>query len=236
MRFSVTSALGAMNAIVLFTSSCLADEAHHPRPDPKRFSKEIEKFTLAEVDHPVKKGGIVFTGSSSIRLWGDLSKVFPDLPVINRGFGGSVANDLIVYAQEVALRYEPKVLVVYEGGNDLNAKLTPEEALADETQFIELVHAKLPKTRVIVNSVKYAPVRIKQLDSVKALNVLLENWCKGKSWVTWLESSNYLLGEDGQPHEELYRADRLHLNDAGYAKWKALLDPVLHKVWAEANS
>ncbi len=235
MNFPAFVVTGAIGIFLVISSAGLADEAAHPRPDPKRFTKDIEKFTVLDAESPAKKGGIVFTGSSSIRLWGDLTKVFPDLPVLNRGFGGSVANDLIVYANEVALRYEPKVLVVYEGGNDINAKLTPKEALADEAKFIELVHAKLPQTRVIVNSVKYAPVRAMQMDSVKALNVLLEAWCKDKPWVTWVEASNYVLSADGQPREELYRKDRLHLNDEGYAKWKAILDPVLHQVWAEAN-
>lgn len=213
----------------------MADEAAHQRPNPARLAKEIAKFTDDDAKTPPEKGGIVFTGSSSIRLWGDLTKVFPGLPVMNRGFGGSVANDCIVYANEIALRYEPKLLVVYEGGNDINAKLTPAEAFADETKFIEMVHAKLPTTRVIVCSTKVAPSRVKQIESVKQLNVLFEQWCKEKPWTTFLEATQYLFGSDGQPLEELYRTDRLHLNDAGYAKWKEILDPVLHKVWAEAS-
>ena len=213
-----------------------ADEAApHKRPDPARFAKDIAKFDDEEKSNPPPRGGIVGTGSSSMRLW-DLKKAFPDLPVLNRGFGGSVANDLIVYAENVVLRYQPKILIVYTGSNDINAKLTPQEALADYTKFLELVHAKLlPTTKIIVCSVKYAPVRIKQMDDVKALNVLLENYTKGKDWLRWVESSRYVLREDGQPDEALYRKDRLHLNDDGYAKWNAIIGPVLREEWAKVK-
>ncbi|MEI6536741.1 MAG: GDSL-type esterase/lipase family protein, partial [Verrucomicrobiaceae bacterium] len=173
-------------------------------------------------------------GSSSVRFW-KVNEAFPDLPVLNRGFGGSVANDLIAYADEVVLRYKPKVLVVYTGGNDLHAKLTPGESFDDYTKFLMLAHEKLPAMRVIVSSVKVAPIRATEIESVKKLNALLEEWAKDKSWVRWVEATNYLIGNDGQPLENLYRSDRLHLNDDGYAKWNSIIGPVIREEWARVN-
>ena len=40
---------------------------------------------------------IVFTGSSSIRLWEDLQQRFPKHQVLNTGFGGSQAADLLLH-------------------------------------------------------------------------------------------------------------------------------------------
>jgi lysophospholipase L1-like esterase len=212
-----------------------ADEAAHERPDPARFAKSIADFDKSDEESPPAKDGIVFTGSSSVRFW-KVTEAFPDLPVLNRGFGGSVANDLVVYADKVVLRYHPKVLVVYTGSNDLHAKLTPAETLSDYTKFLQLVHEKLPQTKVIVCSVKVAPVRASEMSQVKALNGLLEAWVEDKPWITWIESTQYLIGEDGQPIDKLFRStDHLHLNDEGYAKWNAIVSPVLHRVWAEAN-
>ena len=213
----------------------LATPTGTKRPDPKRFEKEIAKFDAQFEEKPVK-GGIVFTGSSSIRLW-KVEESFPGLPVLNRGFGGSVANDLIVYADKVVFRYEPKVLVVYTGSNDINAKLTVEEAFKDYTSFLNLVHEKLPKTRVIVNPVKVAESRLKQIPDVKKLNGLLEGWAKeNTAWVRWVESTGYLMDENGKPKAEYYRKDKLHLNDAGYAKWNAIIEPVLKEEWERASA
>lgn len=198
-----------------------------PRPDPARLAKEIAAFAAAEPP----KGGIVFTGSSSIRRWTTLKQDFPGLPVLNRGFGGSVANDLIVYADTVVFRHRPKVLVVYTGSNDLNAKLTPKEALADYTKFLTLVNEKLPKTRVVVTSVKIAEKRITQIPQVHELNRLLEAWVKGKKWARYVESTSYLADAEGKPIREYYVDDLLHLSPAGYAKWTAILNPILREEW-----
>jgi len=204
-------------------------------PSAERFAKEIAKFDAEETSsNPPPRGGIVFTGSSSVRFW-KVNEAFPTLPVINRGFGGSVAHDLVVYADRVVVRYQPKVLVVYTGGNDLHAKMTPREAWGDYTTFLTYVHEKLPKTRVIVNSVKPAPVRITEVEKVKELNKLLQAWCAEQPWITWVDSAAYLWESDGKLKENLYRPDRLHLNEAGYAQWNELFRPVLEKSWAEAQ-
>jgi len=66
-----------------------------PRPDPARFASEIDAFAKQNPG----RGGIVFTGSSSIRLWANLKEDFPDLPVTNRGFGDCISNDLTASAR-----------------------------------------------------------------------------------------------------------------------------------------
>ena len=36
-----------------------------------------------------------------------------------------------------------------------------------------------------------------------------------------------MLGPDGMPREELFLADRLHMNARGYALWRDLLMPIV---------
>ncbi len=222
-------------ALILFALSALSAQFSSaqstPRPKPERFAKDIAAFAKQEA----AKGGIVFTGSSSNRRWTTLTNDFPGLPVLNRGFGGSVANDLIVYADTVVLRHEPKILVTYTGSNDLNAKLTTQEALEDYTKFLNLVHEKLPQTKVILTSVKIAQKRVTQIPQVHELNRLLESWAKDKPWVRYVDSTSYLADEKGQPIREYYVDDLLHLSPKGYAKWTAILTPILREEWAKVN-
>lgn len=201
------------------------------RPKPERFAKDIAKLAK----QPASQGGIVFTGSSSIRLWTDLAKDFPDLPVVNQGFGGSVANDLIVYADTVVLRHQPKLLVTYTGSNDLNAKLTVTEALADYTRFLNLIHEKLPKTRVILTSVKIGEKRLSQIPQVLELNRQLEAWAKTQDWVRYVDCTSYLADAKGHPIRQYYRDDLLHLSPEGYAAWTKILSPILHEEWAKVQ-
>jgi len=45
------------------------------------------------------KETIVFTGSSSIRQWESLQERFPNQQIVNTGFGGSQASDLLQYSK-----------------------------------------------------------------------------------------------------------------------------------------
>ena len=202
-----------------------------PRPNPARYVSEIAAFAKQEPE----KGGIVFTGSSNIRLWPNLHADFPGLPVLNRGFGGCLANDLIVFFETIVARHEPKIVVTYAGGNDLEEKLTVQEAFGDYTQFLTAIHERLPKTRVILNSVKIAPRRALRIPQVHEFNRLLETWATGKDWVRFLDSSSYLADPLGQPVPAYFSEDQLHLTPAGYAQWQAILAPVLREEWAKVK-
>lgn len=222
--------------LVLAMVACATIFAEQPkaitkRPDPKRFAKDIAGFAAQEPE----KGGIVFTGSSSIRLWSSLKEDFPGLPVLNRGFGGSIANDLIAYIDTLIFRHEPKIIVTYTGSNDLNAKLSVQEAFNDYTRFLKLVHERLPKTRVILTSVKVSERRLDQLEKVLEINRQLETWASTTDWVRYVDCNSYLMDADGKPIREYYRDDLLHLSPEGYEKWKAILDPVLREEWAKLN-
>ena len=114
-----------MRLAMCFLFALFLPKNETPDPDPKRFAEAIAKFTEADQANPPAKGGIVFTGSSSIRRW-DLAKSFPKLKPLNRGFGGSHFSDSNHYLEETVLRYEPSVLVVFNGSNDLWKKKPPD--------------------------------------------------------------------------------------------------------------
>lgn len=197
------------------------------RPNPERFAREIAAFARQQPE----KGGIVFTGSSSIRIWPDLKTDFPGLPIVNRGFGGCVANDLIVHFETVVARHEPKLIVAYAGGNDIAEKLTVREAFADYTKFLDLSHQRFPQARIILNSVKIAPVRARQIPQVHELNQLLQTWAADRDWLRYVDATSYLADSTNLPIASYFLEDQLHLNPSGYAKWQAILDPILREEW-----
>ena len=72
-------------------SSVFAQEA--PDPDPNRFADSFAAFAQQDKDHPFAKGGIVFVGSSSVRML-DIPRYFPGIVALNRGFGGAHISDI----------------------------------------------------------------------------------------------------------------------------------------------
>jgi hypothetical protein len=100
--------------------------------DPLRFAEEVKKFENTAGQYPTENR-IVFTGSSSIRLWVDFKSYFPNHNVINTGFGGSETSDLLHYKDLLTDQFKPRQVFIYEGDNDINAG---EDGLA---VFLELI-------------------------------------------------------------------------------------------------
>ena len=105
-----------------------AGEGPPADPDPNRFAAEIKAFAEWDSRNAVPADPVLFVGSSSIRLW-RTHESFPDLPVVNRGFGGSQVSDLLHFADRVVFPYKPSVIVFYAGDNDLAAGKSAQRGL-----------------------------------------------------------------------------------------------------------
>src|SRR6188768_1853414 len=80
------------------------------QPAQQRWDPEIQKFEAADNEKMPASGGVVFVGSSSVRLW-KVAEAFPNANAINRGFGGSGAADAAYYADRIVTKYEPRLIV-----------------------------------------------------------------------------------------------------------------------------
>ena len=200
-----------------------------PDPDPARFANEIAAFDAADAKAAPEKGGIVFTGSSSIRLL-DLNKVFPSLKALNRGFGGSHISDVNHYLDRCLLRYEPSLVVFYCGGNDLWDKKSPEQVEEDFAEFRRRLFEKVAEAKLIVMAVRPSPARESIRDKEADLNARFKKAAEADKRITYVAGScDRFLDKDGKAIPELFVADGLHMSDAGYAIWKELLTPLLPK-------
>ncbi|WP_367870195.1 GDSL-type esterase/lipase family protein [Luteolibacter sp. Populi] len=208
----------------------------HAAPDTKqeRFANEIAAFDAADAKSPPEKGGIVFTGSSSIRLL-NIPEVFPGIQALNRGFGGSQISDVNTHLERCVLRYEPALVVFYCGGNDLWDKKTPEQVEKDFTEFRTRLFKRVPEAKLIVLAVRPSIQRV-SIKAIEAdLNARFKKAAEADKRITYLaDSCDRYLDKDGKPIPELFVADGLHMSKAGYAIWKDFLTPYL-KVPAMAH-
>jgi hypothetical protein len=118
---------------------------------PEKWAKAIDAFTTADQTNPPPRDAVVFVGSSSIVRWASLQKDFPGVKAVNRGFGGSELADSVFYADRIVIPYQPRLVVLYAGENDLQNGRAPEAVLADFKAFVAKVHAALPKTRIVLS-------------------------------------------------------------------------------------
>lgn len=197
-----------------------------PAPAADKWEKTIGQFEAQDQTSPPPKDAVLFVGSSSIRLW-DLKQSFPDLATINRGFGGSQMSDVVRYTRRLITPYKPRLIVLYEGDNDLAAKETPELVAADFDALLKIVRADLPTTPLVVIGTKPSPKRWAIIDQQRALNRLLAERCAKDGHANFLDVEKPMLGDDGQPKASLFCDDNLHMNAEGYKLWTTLLAPHL---------
>jgi lysophospholipase L1-like esterase len=225
-----------LNALALATITLCAQAAEPAKSTTSttaasKWEKSIAEFEAKDKQSPPPKDAVLFVGSSTIRLW-DTDRSFPDLVTINRGFGGSQMSDAAHFARRLINVYRPRVVVLYEGDNDLGAKKTPQQVAEDFDSLLKTVRADLPTTPIIVIGIKPSPKRWALIDQQRAANKLLADRCEKDGHATFLSVEKPMLGDDGQPKASLFREDDLHLSDEGYKLWNSLVGPAIQKALA----
>lgn len=223
----MTLRLLALTFLVLAPVLRADDKAPVKPHDYAKWEKEIAAFEQADAKNPPDRGGIVFVGSSSIRLWKTLAEDFPQHRVLNRGFGGSEIADSSYFAERIILPYAPRLVVLYAGGNDLNSGKPPEQVIADFKTFFATVRAKLPDAEIAYISSAGNPARWAQVERVKAVNTSIEAFLKDQPRAKFIDVFHRMLGDDGLPRPEIFVADKLHMNAEGYKLWTEIIRPLL---------
>ncbi len=192
----------------------------------ERWQAELAAFEAADRVSPPPSGGIVFVGSSTIRLW-DLAKSFPDLKTINRGISGSSMSDAVRHAPLLVIPYQPRVVVIYAGDNDIDNGTTSELVAVQFERFVRLVRASLPGVRRVSIGIKPSPDRWDVVERIRLVNSLIRAQAVHDDGVAFVDVDNAMLGWDERPRRELFVSDGLHLTPAAYDLWAALLRPLL---------
>ncbi|MGV3561287.1 SGNH/GDSL hydrolase family protein [Larkinella arboricola] len=192
------------------------------------YENEIKAFEEQDKTTPAPKNAILFTGSSSIKLWQSLKTDFPDKVVLNRGFGGSKLTDVIHFADRAIIPYKPKQIIIYVGENDVaTGTVTAQEVYDRFVTLFTKIRKSLPKTPIVFISMKPSPSRRKYLPITIEANKLIKDYLAKQSRADYLDIYTPMLDATGQIRGELFRADSLHMNPKGYEVWTEKLKPLL---------
>jgi len=220
--FDARLLIACATAIAVGSAAGGADPSQLEPADPARFASEIDAFESYDRKNSWPPDAVLFVGSSSIRLW-QTAESFPNLPVINRGFGGSHTSDVNHFVERIVLKYRPRTIVFYCGDNDIFAGIPPERVFADFQEFVSLVHRTLPTTRIVYLSIKPSPSRWRLWPQMQRVNTLVSQLTARDHQLTFVDIATPMLGKDGKPRRELFLDDGLHLNATGYRLWSEIL-------------
>ena len=187
--------------------------------DPLRFKSEIDSLSKLNIDAEPGNKILLFTGSSSIRMWKDVQAYFPEYYTINTGFGGSQMSDLFYFLHEVVLQYSPDQVFIYEGDNDVSNGKKPGKIIKDYKIVIEAIHKSLPGIMVNLISPKPSLARWELRHEYGKLNNRIRKLAAQNDRVIFIDVWPVMLDSNGYPVEDLFLEDGLHMTPAGYKLW-----------------
>lgn len=170
-----------------------------------------------------KTDKVVFYGSSSIRLWTTLASDFPEIGMLNLGFGGSTLAACAWFFERLIVPLAPKAVIFYAGDNDLGDGRHPEEVYLFFCAFAEKMNRLLPGVPLTFLSIKVSPARWNIAKDIQTTNKLIRTELDKMSNWRYVDMTTPLLAADGKPRREFFENDGLHLNPNGYRVWQQAL-------------
>ncbi len=195
------------------------------------FINEIKAFRRADSITAPPKNAILLIGSSSFTNWKDVAKYFPDQTIINRGFGGSSLPHMIMYAEDVIFKYNPKQILIYCGENDLTGgpTITADTIFERLKNLHQLIRSKYKKVPIAYISMKPSPSREKYLETMQKGNAMIKSFMEHEKRSSYIDVYSSMLDENGKILTHIFLSDKLHMNAEGYKIWQGVIAPYLVK-------
>jgi lysophospholipase L1-like esterase len=226
LRRTAAAVTLAVLASVLPAHTIAADAPAAVASPASRWQSSLEEFAAADKAKKPLGRGVLFVGSSTIRMWTTMVADFRDVPIIiNRGYGGSTLEDSSHMVRQLVTQYQPSHVLVYAGENDLQEGRTPAQVLASMKRLVGGVRAELPGARITFISIKPSPSRATILPAVRASNALIQEYLLSQYNADYIDVFTPMVGPDGKLRAELFLPDMLHMNAAGYDLWHRIIAP-----------
>jgi len=200
------------------------------------WERQIRRFEKADRLSFPRAGGIVFTGSSTIRLWASLHDDMAPRPTLNRGFGGAQIHQVTHFSDRMLVPYRPEAIVFYAGENDIAGVMFSKRKTADEVRdayrtFCQKIHSQLPEVSIYFISIKPPKARLKSWPEMQRANTLIREFCGSDHRLHYIDVVPAMLDAEGKPRRDVFKWDGIHLNDKGYAIWASIVKPILEQHW-----
>lgn len=193
----------------------------------ERFAAKVAEYEAEDRAHPPPKGAILFAGDSQFYRWKTIHEDLPGYTLINRGIDSFQLEHLMQYADRLVLPYQPRLIVLHVGGNDVHNGKSPERVLADFKTLVAKIRARYPAVRIVFSSLTPGPGRWDEAPQRVATNQVLRDYIATQPDLGFIDLWSAMLTPDGEPRDDLWVEDRVHPNHAGYLLRVELTKPFL---------
>lgn len=196
--------------------------------DLTRFEEKIREYE----SYPVEKGKILLYGSSFFTNWG-YDRAIRQLaglggeerPVVNHGFGGATADELLYYYPRMVRPYAPRILVWRGGPNDIFSGLGPEEAWQITQRVFSWAKKDFPAIKIVILAIfDYRSQREEVRPAFAEYNRLCRQFAQSDSQTVYWDINDFFYKDPAdigsfQNFRDVFVSDGLHLTDAAYEEF-----------------
>lgn len=195
----------------------------------------LEKYAIENqqlLKLPNNGNRIVFIGDSITEFWQQYdSAFFTQNKYINRGISSQTTSQIQERFQNDVIDLEPKYVIILAGINDIaenNGPISIEEIMNNIVSMVEKAlknNIEVVLCSILPASDFYWNPKIKPIEKIKQLNVLIEAYCliekiKFVDYYTPMVDENFGL-------DKKFTDDGVHPNLNGYLKMKTILESYL---------
>lgn len=217
---------------LFFFLACSPALRYQKAPEVLSWEKDIRALEHLDSIETDPENAILFTGSSSIRLWNTIQEDMAPWKVIKRGYGGAKLSDFAFYTPRIIYPHNPAALVIFIA-NDITGSpfdKSPHEIKALVRSIHKTIRAKFSSLPVFWIEITPTPSRWAAWPQIQKANQQIQSFCQHHKNIWFIETSKAFLTSGNQLRPELFTSDQLHLNHEGYLLWSSIIKTNLQKV------
>lgn len=174
----------------------------------------------------IQDENIVFFGDSITQEY-NVKEFFYEYHVVNSGIGGHTTQDLLNRIDSDLVDYNPSVVIIQVGTNDIRAKVSEKDILKNIEKIVKYIKKNRKNAEIYIESI-YPINRDKDEEywedvhegynnkTIVNINKNLEKYCENNG-ITYIDIYSKLIDKNGNL-KEVYTREGLHLTDLGYYK------------------
>lgn len=191
----------------------------------ERWNSEIRKIEARDQAEVDPADAILFLGSSSVRRWDNIATDMAPFRTIQRGYGGAKYSDVAVFAKRLLHPHQYQAMAIFVG-NDVQGKPedhTPDQVEALARYVVSVSRKHQPEAPVFLIEVTPTSRRYAAWPAIRKVNERLREVALSTPNTHFIATAEHFLDPAGKPRDEFFVSDLLHLNEAGYDQWAALI-------------
>lgn len=198
---------------------------------PEAWAGEIAAYSAQDQSATLPVKPILVVGGRQVKLWRGLEDLLSPRPVLMRGLGDAIVEDMTYYHSELIGHYQPGVLVILPGTSEFHIRdnKSAEELVVAIRELVTLDESyKVPRQYYIFAPIK-TPLYTEDYVKIDETTALLTQWAQGQPNVTILDANTFLTSRKGKPNPNFFRLDGVNLNEHGYLRISVMLQSKLNE-------